>query len=168
MVMLTSPPDLQISDPALVRFYSYWDGKRGGRRYPGRRDIGPLDLPYILGSIILVDVSHDPVRFRFRLYGSNLVEQTGFDPTGLELSEHPHPQFRAHTDEEWRRTVDLGTPTYSEYDGWYDDRRFRMKVLRLPLSSEGDKIDMLLVAIASLNVDLRETDPLPKILAADT
>lgn len=157
--MLTSSPDLQISDPALVRLYAYWNARRGGRRFPARPDIDPLDLSYILGSIILVDVSHDPLRFRIRLYGSNLVEQTGLDPTGLELSEHPHRQFRAHTDEEWRRTVNVGAPTSAEYDGWYDDRRMRMKVLRLPLSSDGEKINMLMIAVANLNVDLPEKGP---------
>src|SRR5579885_2176177 len=54
-----------LEDQRLVRLYRYWDAKRQGRPYPARRDIDPLDFPYVLGQMMLIDVAYDPLRFRF-------------------------------------------------------------------------------------------------------
>ena len=69
----------KIADPRLRRFYDYWTGKCGERRFPARRDIDPLDFPYVLGNLMLVDVLRDPQRFRVRLHGTNLVARMHYD-----------------------------------------------------------------------------------------
>lgn len=143
---------LSLEDPSLVRLYAYWNEKRGARPFPSRRDIDPLDLGYILGWLILVDVGYEPLRFRFRLYGSNLVDQMRIDMTGQDLSEHPGPEYRNYIEQQWRNTVEKQHPTYSSFEGWLDDRRLRVAALRLPLSSDGRVIDMLLVAIRGLDL----------------
>ena len=51
-----------ITDESLRRLYLYLDEKRGARAFPARRDIDPLDFPYLLGWILLLDVSHAPLR----------------------------------------------------------------------------------------------------------
>jgi hypothetical protein len=136
----------EIQDERLRRLYRYWNEKRGTRRYPARRDIDPLDFAYVLGHIMLVDVTHDPLRFRFRLYGSALLDRnSAVDMTGKYLDEHARPAFRAYLRAEWTDTVTHGAPTHGFFDRLIDDEIRKFEVLRLPLSSDGTTIDMLLV-----------------------
>ncbi len=137
---------LSTDDDAIQRLYAYWNAKRGSRRWPARRDIDPLDFGYILGWIILADVTYDPLRFYIRLYGSEIARRAGFDVTGTYLDEHPQPEFRGYVEKAWRDTVERREMTHGFFDRWVDDRRLRFETLRLPLSSDGETIDMLLIA----------------------
>jgi len=79
--MATQP--LPISHPRLQRLYAYWSTKKGQRKMPSRADIDVLDLRYMLGNIMLVDVVADvaggtPPRFRIRVHGSNLSQRAGY------------------------------------------------------------------------------------------
>lgn len=146
------PSKVAIQDPALARLYAYWNAKRGAREFPSRADIDPLDLGYVLGCLMLVDVAYDPIRFRLRLYGTNLADRMGFDLTGRGLGEHPCAEFRTKVAQKWRETVETRQPTHAKVDAWMDDRRLSYESLRLPLSSDGALIDMLLVAVVHLDV----------------
>lgn len=138
---------LTTDDDALAKLYAYWRSKCGNRRFPARRDLDPCDFAYILGWILLVDVTYDPLRFFIRLYGSELVSRAGFDITGTYLEDHPQPEFRDYVDKAWRDTIARGEVTHGRFDRWLDDRRYQFESLRLPLSSDGKTIDKLLVAI---------------------
>ena len=144
---------LAIEDAALARLHAYWQSKRRGRRFPARRDLDPCDFGYILGWIILADVTHEPRRYFIRLYGSELAGHAGFDITGSYLDEHPQPEFRDYVEKSWDDTVARREVTHGRFDRWVGDRRYRFESLRLPLASDGETIDMLLVAI-------RHQDPL--------
>jgi hypothetical protein len=144
-----------VRDPSLARLYAYWEEKRGTRAFPARADIDPLDFVYLLGNIILVDVFHDPLRFHIRLYGSNLAARVNFDMTGRDLDDHPSPDFRARVARDWRQTVESRQISHKMIDEWLDDRRVRYESLRLPLSTDGHVIDMLLVAVVHLDVQIR-------------
>jgi hypothetical protein len=45
-----------IINPRLQQLYASWLAKRGGRRFPARADFDPIELRFILGNLILVDV----------------------------------------------------------------------------------------------------------------
>lgn len=145
-----------IQEPALARLYAYWEEKRGGRPFPARADIDPLDFSYVLGNVILVDVRHDPLRFRIRLYGSNLAQRMNFDMTGRDIDDHPSAEFRARVARDWQQTVKSRQVSHKMIDEWMDDRRIRYESLRLPLSTDGRVIDMLLVAVMHLDVQIRD------------
>lgn len=131
----------------LRRLYRYWDEKRAGRRFPARSDIDPTDLPYLLGWLNLIDVLHNPLRFRYRLQGTKLVWHTGFEMTGKFLDEHPQPEFRTYLARSWQRIVDSGEPEHEVHDQFLDETAQRFESLRLPLSSDGVRVDMLILAI---------------------
>jgi hypothetical protein len=139
---------LGIVDPSLQRLYRYWEQKRGTRICPARRDIDPLDFSYILGWVMLLDVSGKPPQFSYRLHGTEVARQEGVELTGKRLADHPHPETRAHLEEVWRKVVEQGVPSHelSERPTYFEPRPF--EVLRLPLSSDGTVIDMLLVAVS--------------------
>jgi len=40
----------QIRHPDLQRLYDYWDSRRGGRRYPARSDLDPVEFGFALGN----------------------------------------------------------------------------------------------------------------------
>lgn len=135
-----------IKDDRLRRLYRYWTTKRGTRRFPARRDIDPLDFAYVLGHVMLIDVAHNPLRFRFRLYGSALLDRhQAMDMTGKDLEEHPRPEFRNYLRAEWADTIARAAPSHGFFDRLVDDDVRNFESLRLPLSSDGETIDMLLV-----------------------
>lgn len=134
-----------IKDSRLRRLLEYWDSKRGGRRFPARADIDPLDFPYVMGWIALVDVERNPVRFRFRVHGTQLIAKNQFDLTGKYLEDHPKPEFAAHTARMWKEVLERREPTHGFYDQIMDEQTRKFEALRLPLASDGETIDMLLV-----------------------
>jgi len=140
-----------ITDDALRRLYQYWNEKRGSRRFPARRDIDPLDFAYVLGWVTLVDVTYNPIRFRFRLYGSELAHRTGLDLTGTYADQHPDREFGAMLQRSWQEVVDRAEPIRVQYERRDLDNRMRpWEVVRMPMSSDGTTIDMLLAATRPL------------------
>ena len=139
-----------IEDDRLRRLYRYWDAKRAGRRFPARADIDPLDLAYVLGWLVMIDVFHSPLRFRIRLYGTRIAEEVGTDYTGRFLDEcapSPYTQFLKTV---WTELVAQGKPMHGFYEETIDNLPRRFESLRLPLSSDGKTIDMILAGVADL------------------
>jgi hypothetical protein len=128
----------------LRRLFQYWNAKRGTRPYPSRADIDPLDFAYAIGWVNLLDVTYSPLRFRFRLHGTELRAKNQVDLTGKYLDEHPLADLRAYIEPIWRDVVERGVPTHGFYDQTVADTQHRYEALRLPLSSDGQTIDMLL------------------------
>src|SRR5215475_13818177 len=71
-----------FATPELNDLHAYWLAKRGERRMPSRWDIEPGQLRRLLRNLMLVDVLYNPIRFRYRLIGANIVDATGEDRTG--------------------------------------------------------------------------------------
>ena len=67
-----------FTEPLLQRLYSYWLARKGERRFPERGDIDPLDFPYLLGNILLIDMVRNPLRFRFRVHGTEMTRRARF------------------------------------------------------------------------------------------
>lgn len=138
--------DKEIAAPALLRLLDYWETKRGRRRFPARRDLDPLDFPYLLGNVALIDVQRSPQRFRIRLFGDNLVRKTGIEVTGRMLDEVPLPQLREHFARRCTEIVERGTPYRTKGEYFMDDRPSRHELLVLPLSDDDTVVSMLLFA----------------------
>jgi hypothetical protein len=134
-------------DPRLRRFYDYWAGKRGERRFPARCDIDPLEFPYVLGNLLLVDVLRDPQRFRVRLHGTNLVTRMNYDMTGKLLDEVPRPEYRTYVLDRCRGLVASGEPLALVYDLVLDGWISRYEALWLPLSDDGINVTLLICAM---------------------
>ncbi len=133
-----------IDNAQLERLLGYWDEKRGQRSMPGRHDIEPRDIPDLLPHVYLVDVSYDPLSFRFRLAGTEIVGLFGEEVTGKTTDElqtlELRTLLRAHYEDAIRRRAPVfETATFE------GSRRYLVyKRLLLPLSSDGEVIDMLL------------------------
>jgi len=68
-------------DPRIRAMHTYWDGKRGRAPLPGRPDIDPLELRPYLPRLMLLDVESERA-YRYRLVGTEIVDELGFEPTG--------------------------------------------------------------------------------------
>jgi hypothetical protein len=133
--------------------YGYWTAKCTGGRLPGRADIRPEEMRHLLPWVFLVDVEADPVRFRYRLVGSEITRLAGVEYTGAAINE---AEFGPH----WRRVFDdylavvrSGVPGYVDGSARWGAREFlHHERIVMPLSSDGTTIDMLFGA-------LHPTDP---------
>ena len=63
--------DRVFLSPSVREGFNYWRGLLRGRRFAARSDLDPVAMPSQLHRITLVDVEHDPPRFRTRLLGQH-------------------------------------------------------------------------------------------------
>jgi hypothetical protein len=137
-----------LSDPALIRFFDFWESMRGGRAMPARRDLDPLQMPRgFLPNIMLIDVLRDRPRLRYRLIGSNIVTATGENRTGRFFDEfgffRDHPGVLPH----YETVARTGRPHYSPepFTNFISESSYDADCLILPLSDDGRQVDTLLV-----------------------
>ncbi len=138
----------------LVQLYEYWESKRRGRRFPGRKDIDPLEMGFILGNLDIVEISGDPPVFRFRLCGSMIDDHEGFTVRGKTLDEYPNPEVRENLRTAYISTYSTGMPHYEEINREKKGKITRFARLILPLARDGSTIDMLLVGRVPLDLSL--------------
>jgi hypothetical protein len=137
-----------IRHPKLRQLYDYWNGKRGDRPMPSRADLDPVDIRFAIGDVILADVLEGtPPRFRIRLHGTNLAERTSFDLTGKMLDEMPVPEFRDLVTRSFRKVVRTREPLHALADRLLDGRMQRYEAIILPLSSDGEHVDRLMIGM---------------------
>ena len=127
--------------------FAYWDGKRRGRPMPARRDLDPvLDIPRLLPNLMLVDVHRSPFRLTYRLVGTGEVEYRGGDPTGKDVAEHFFGRSRTITLFNYASVIERRAYLYRSDptptpDGWH----VNSEIIFLPLSADGETVDMIMV-----------------------
>lgn len=135
----------QLANPALRKFFTYWDTVRGGRAMPRRCDIDPIDMPRdVLPHVVLLDVVREPLDFRYRLAGTIVVERSGFELKGRLVSELPITR-PAELYAEFAKVERDGRPRHSEfsYRARHDEYR-NVERLIAPLSDDGRSIGQLI------------------------
>ena len=150
--MLTGPGVREaISSPALQRLYDYWDARRRDGRLPCRADVDPIEIPFVLGNVLLVEVLRSPMRFRIRLHGTHLVQRAGYDLTGRMTEELPNTEFRTLARKSFTQVAAEGTPLLSKRDRELAGKSYRYESLMLPLANDGAEVDMLLIGLIYLD-----------------
>ncbi len=134
-----------IVDPTLRRLFTYWDSKRGDRRWPARVDIDPIDLRELLGSILIVDVvpAGTSPRFRYRLFGTKLAERAGFEMTGKFVDEWMDPEYASYLIQSYREVYDAARPFRRLRRMIKDDRTMNYECVLLPLGPP-DRIEQII------------------------
>lgn len=146
---------IAIKSPTNEALLAYWRKQAGEITMPSRGDIDPFtDLRDIIGHLFLVDVEPKPLRFRFRLVGTEVVEHVGKDMTGKYLDElvefdkqyesvMPDYEGVVESHREVTRPVRFMTK-----DG---ERYLNYERLLLPLSEDGKTVNMILGACSPLD-----------------
>jgi hypothetical protein len=99
-----SPVEADLPHEPLRFLLRYWTEKRGASAAPLTTSIDPLEMVPALGFIILLDVIGldvigpdvigGGIDFRYRLYGTGIVERTGKDWTGRRSRTWPAARSR--------------------------------------------------------------------------
>jgi hypothetical protein len=120
----------------------YWQSKRVGGSLPLRAQIDPLDVPRLLPYLMLIEVVEG--RLRYRLAGTQVVANAGFDFTGRHLDElqFANRDFYLGCYGEILKTR---TPLFG-IDRWVypDGRNGVAEYGMLPLSSDGQSVSHFL------------------------
>lgn len=76
-----------VRHPLLRRLLGYWFEKRGSRRLPALRDIDPIEIPWALSRLWIMDYLPDERRFRYRLAGEEINAAYRSNLRGCYLDE---------------------------------------------------------------------------------
>jgi hypothetical protein len=131
--------------PDMLWMYNYWAGKCGSRRMPSRADIDPSELKRYLPHITLVDVVDDARRYVYRLVGTREVELRGYDPTGRSVVDAYFASSLAAALANYDIVRETRAPHYVADPYQVVDRFIGEEDLFLPLSSDGDTVNMIMV-----------------------
>jgi hypothetical protein len=139
----------QIGAPAAAaraheELFAYWASLRSSGRLPCRADIDPGSFKRHLPTISLIDVLSETGDFRMRLAGTALYGVYGREITGRSLSEI----YGAAADY-WRselaQVVRERRPSVGAHNlAWRGASHLSLLWLRLPLSSNGRDVDMIM------------------------
>jgi hypothetical protein len=139
--------DLSALPPGpFQRVYAYWAARKGARLAPSRRDIDPIDLREVLERTLLIDVARDPWRFSYRLAGTLTERIHGMDLTGRSIDTLKPEAFADMLREDFIKLAETAAPQFVRLEFVNQMGLQRgYHVLRLPLSSDGAQVDMLLI-----------------------
>lgn len=143
-----TPSDFPSWHPKLQRIYRYWQNIHPPGKLPGRQHLDPLHIPDLLPGLWLLDVQQEPFRLRYRLVGTRISEAIGREVTGLWLDEaHPHLVNDEAYFGRYRRIAE--TKALSRRRGkpkaWTTDEYREVENLALPLATDGETVDMILM-----------------------
>jgi hypothetical protein len=139
-----------IKSSHVLAGYDYWLGKQrtlaDPDMLPARHDLDPLmEVPRLAPRMMLKDVRHDPLDFRYRLVGTALRRHMAQDWTGQWLSQIPFQRVGSTV---WQnnhlvtlqRAPLLARPPYV---GPHKDFLYVESII-LPLADNGQTVDMLM------------------------
>jgi len=139
-----------LENPVLAFLKSYWGGMRKGRAMPSRADIKPADMKEHLGWIILLDALPGLVDFRYRMIGSRVTQYFLSDSTGKTISEAFEPYGEAAVKGVlWvhRKCAQEKLAVRSHGGaGWLGRSFLDFDALHLPLSDDGETVNMIISA----------------------
>ncbi len=125
--------------------FAYWSSRREGGRLPARRHIDPDQFKRHLPTISLIDVRRNPRDYRQRLAGTGLYSVYGGEITGKRLCEIYAPEAERYWREQLNRVVDDAKPAVGVHSlSWRRASHLSILWLRLPLASDGERVDMIL------------------------
>ena len=150
----------EVTSPRIHRLHAYWQhqrDKRGGQ-LPRRGDIAPDQIRDLLPNIMIVDVERDPMRFRYRLVGTRVVEYNGVEFTGRYLGEIGWPEEQDLVDG-YAFVANSRRPFFGLLAWELVTRAVgRCEFVRLPLSEDGALVSQIL---AMEDYDFPQIDALP-------
>ena len=130
---------------AHEELFAYWASRRQGGLLPARCNIHPSHFKRHLPTISLIDVVGAPRDYRLRLAGTGLYSVYGREITGQTLEE----VYNTASAEYWRaeldKIVEQKRPGVGVHNfAWRGAGHVSILWLRLPLSSNGEDVDMIL------------------------
>jgi hypothetical protein len=142
--------DLAV-DERLLGLFRLWNAKRGARALPARHDLRPEELRPWFGNLIALDVIDGGRDFRYRLFGTAIVFQAGFDMTGKLLSEYPIKEILPFFMATHREVVRRAAPAFGEHNPRVATVKRRRRLI-LPFGEDGRTVDRTMTANYAVEV----------------
>ncbi len=129
----------------MRRLYEHWQAIHPDQGLPGRQHFDPLQVPQLLSWIWLVDVHREPLRFKFRLYGTQHIPPSGGDHTGKWIDE-AYPNFvTSDVYADYVLVAEQGVPSYRKGNASYHAPEYKeLERVMLPLATDGQTVDMIM------------------------
>jgi len=148
----------QMPSDTLRRMYTYWQSKCRTDRLPARKDIDPIDFPWALGWVCLLDVERYPMNFRYRLDGTTIAERYGADLTGQTI-DAVKPDFHAALlRKHFSEVAETGRPSVYRISLRYGGQVQTYTRLALPFARDGTSVDMIMTVSERLTPDYEDRD----------
>ena len=130
--------------PDLARVLAYWNDKRAGRAMPSRDDLDPIEMVEFLPRVMLADIEHDPLRFRYRLCGTGVCQVHPGDATHLAADALHPPAYGELVHAQYLDVMHSRQPAL-HLNVFDDHDRYRSYAhLILPLSRDPATVDMIM------------------------
>jgi hypothetical protein len=141
----------QIGHPAAAiraheELFSYWASLRGEAPVPARGRLDPRDMTRLLPTVSLTEVlPGEAIDFRIRLAGTALYGVYGREITGRKLGEVYNSAAEDYWRDELGRIVRDRRPGVGVHNmAWRGASHLSLVWIRLPLSTKGAEVDMIL------------------------
>ena len=141
-----------LRSPILLQLHAYWERKRGTRPAPTRKEIDPAEIVSLLPHVFLIEAVGMPLRFRYRLIGTAVVELTGRDLTGHLVDENLERAKFAALVEPYEAVIRQARPVAKKGRTiWIEDREtLEVEVLLLPLADAQNEVTLILGSVVKL------------------
>ena len=142
---------VEPEEPRLRELLDHWQSMRGGRAAPARADFDPIEIPNLLRHLVLVDTAKSLGEFRYRLFGTEVCRGFGYDRTGKRFSDLPRiEKFNTVYQGYWLTFIEKVLQYFHGRIGSAEENYIGYSRLTLPLSSDGDYVDMILGGVVFL------------------
>ncbi len=132
--------------PKLRELHGLWQHKKDGRAFPQRKDLDVIELWPWLGNLMLIEVENGGSDYLYRVYGTVLADYFSRDLTGRRTSSLA-TDVQAIVRNEYGRAVGDGQPIVVTRERTVQQKRVRASKLILPLGSDNERVDHLLVGL---------------------
>ena len=153
------PDDRSGWHPLVRQFYEYWASVAPAGRLPGRQHIAPEEIVPLLSRLWILDVFGEPLRFRYRLVGTDITRSLQRELTGQWLDEvqpeiFSHPNLR----DRYRFILQTKQPTWRRGPTlWHRDPTHRLVENCLaPLATDGETVDKIIAFSVQFDSSGRE------------
>jgi len=139
-----------LEHETLAFLMNYWNTKRGDRAMPSRADIRAFELKEHLGWVMIVEVLPQMADFRYRLIGTLVTQYFLGDGTGKTVTEiyaQENPAAGKGISAIFRKCARDKCVVRAFGDaGWIAEGFEKFDCLTLPLSDDGERVNILLHA----------------------
>jgi hypothetical protein len=141
------PEDRTDWHPLVRRLYDYWRLIAPPGRLPGRQHLVPEDIAPLWSRAWMLDVFRDPLRYRYRLCGTEMVRSLGREVTGEWLDQvYPALLPNAQSRERLHFVAESGCPTWRRGPPLWprDPKPHTIETCIVPLAGDGRCVDRML------------------------
>jgi hypothetical protein len=156
------PEDRSGWYPLVRQFYEYWLSIAPPGRLPGRQHVAPEQMVPMLSRMWMLDVYRDPLRFRYRVYGTALVNSLHREMTGQWLDEaQPRTISNPIVRERFRFVAETGRPTWRRGKSLWDRDPLHpfIETCYVPLAADGKTVDKIMGLAVLFDSAGREIPP---------